>query len=95
MQIGEAAARIRLEQMRELLAPVDAQAADDGGEPEITEELLGRLAMFRVATVSRMESLRAQVQGLGTLSRGLRTLANEDWRWAAMENRRRGTAQHW
>lgn len=93
MQIGEAAGRIRPEQMRERLATVEALPADDGGDPKVTEELRGRLAMFRAGADSWMESLPMQVQGLETLSGDLRTLANEDWRWAAMEDRRRGPAQ--
>jgi DNA-binding transcriptional MerR regulator len=65
-----------LEQMRELLDTIDAVAADTGDEPERTAELMRRVAMYRAVADSRVEALRAQVQGLEMLSRELRRLAN-------------------
>jgi DNA-binding transcriptional MerR regulator len=73
-----------LEQMRDLLDTMDGLEAGTGGATEgsteadtaRTGELLGRLAMYRAATDSRVEALRAQVQGLELLSRELRRLAN-------------------
>jgi DNA-binding transcriptional MerR regulator len=64
-----------LEQMRDLLDTIDAVAADDGTDRERTEQLRGRLAMYRAAADSRIEALRAQVLGLEKLSRDLRKLA--------------------
>lgn len=64
-----------LEQVRDLLGVIDAVSADDGRDPESTEQLTGRLAMYRAAADSRIEALRAQVMGLEKLSRDLRTLA--------------------
>lgn len=66
-----------LEQMRELLATIDGIENDTGDDGERTAELMGRLAVFRAATDSRMEALRAQVQGLEMLSRELRRLAGD------------------
>jgi DNA-binding transcriptional MerR regulator len=63
-----------LEQMRDLLDTIDAVAADDGTDPERTEQLRGRMAMYRAAADSRIEALRAQVFGLEKLSRDLRKL---------------------
>jgi len=62
-------------QLRELLAVMDAVAADTGDDPETTRQLLGRLEMFRAATDARIDALRAQVGGLGMLSRELRSLS--------------------
>ena len=64
-----------LEQLRELLAVMDAVAADTGDDPETTRQLLGRLEMFRAATDARIDALRAQVGGLEMLSRELRSLS--------------------
>jgi DNA-binding transcriptional MerR regulator len=64
-----------LEQVRDLLEAIDAVAADDGTDRERTEQLRGRLAMYRAAADSRIEALRAQVFGLEKLSRDLRKLA--------------------
>jgi DNA-binding transcriptional MerR regulator len=64
-----------LEQMRDLLDTIDAVAADDGTDRDRTEQLRGRLAMYRAAVDSRIEALRAQVFGLEKLSRDLRKLA--------------------
>jgi DNA-binding transcriptional MerR regulator len=64
-----------LEQIRDLLGVIDAVSADDGRDPERTEQLTGRLAMYRAAADSRIEALRAQVMGLEKLSRDLRALA--------------------
>jgi DNA-binding transcriptional MerR regulator len=63
-----------LEQVRELLATIDALEADDGRDPERTAGLLDRLAMFQTAADSRIAALRAQVTGLESLSRELRAL---------------------
>ena len=63
-----------LEQMRDLLDTIDAVAADDGTDRERTEQLRGRMAMYRAAADSRIEALRAQVFGLEKLSRDLRKL---------------------
>ncbi|WP_142062078.1 MerR family transcriptional regulator [Pseudonocardia kunmingensis] len=65
-----------LEQMRDLLDTIDGLESDPGSDAGRTGELLGRLAMYRAATDSRVEALRAQVQGLEMLSRELRRLAN-------------------
>ena len=69
-----------LEQLRELLATMDALEDDLGDDARITAELAGRLAVFRAAVDSRVEALRAQVQGLEMLSRELRRLAGESRR---------------
>jgi DNA-binding transcriptional MerR regulator len=69
-----------LEQMRELLATMDALEDDLGDDARITAELAGRLGVFRTAVDSRVEALRAQVQGLEMLSRELRRLAGESRR---------------
>jgi DNA-binding transcriptional MerR regulator len=76
-----------LEQVRELLATIDAMHADDGEQPEDTARLLGRLAMFRAAADSRIEALRAQVTGLETLSRDLRALTVQGRRHGAGRGR--------
>jgi DNA-binding transcriptional MerR regulator len=65
-----------LEQMRDLLDTIDGLESDPGPDAARTGDLLGRLAMYRAATDSRIEALRAQVQGLEMLSRELRRLAN-------------------
>ena len=72
-----------LEQMRELLATIDGLENDPGEDGELTAELTGRLAVFRAAADSRVEALRAQVQGLEMLSRELRRLAGENRRPSA------------
>jgi DNA-binding transcriptional MerR regulator len=72
-----------LEQMRELLATIDGLENDTGEDGELTAELTGRLAVFRAAADSRVEALRAQVQGLEMLSRELRRLAGENRRPSA------------
>src|SRR4051812_9005225 len=69
-----------LGQMRELLATMDALEDDLGDDARITAELAGRLGVFRTAVDSRVEALRAQVQGLEMLSRELRRLAGESRR---------------
>jgi DNA-binding transcriptional MerR regulator len=61
-----------LEQMRELLATVDAVAAGPGEER--VGALLARLTTYRAAADNRIEGLRAQVQGLEMLVRELRRL---------------------
>lgn len=71
---------LSLEQMRELLATMDAVAAAGSGaggaaDVEEIDELLGRLAMFQAVTDSRVEALRGQIQSVETLSRELRRLA--------------------
>lgn len=70
---------LSLEQMRELLATMDAvSAAPAGAQAEqggATAELLERLAMFRAVTDSRIEALRTQAESLEMLSRELRRLA--------------------
>jgi DNA-binding transcriptional MerR regulator len=66
-----------LEQMRELLATIDGVENDSGEDDAASAELMGRLAMFRAAADSRVEALRAQVQGLEMLSRELRRLAGK------------------
>lgn len=65
-----------LEQMRDLLDTIDGLAADTDDDPRRTAELMDRLAVYRAATDSRVEALRAQVRGLEQLSRELRRLAN-------------------
>lgn len=63
-----------LEQIRELLATVDAVRDNDGSDEQRTRDLLGRLAMFRAATDSRLDALRHQVDSLEALSRDLKSL---------------------
>jgi DNA-binding transcriptional MerR regulator len=65
-----------LEQMRDLLDTIDGLADESGDDPARTAELMGRLAVYRSATDSRVEALRAQIQGLEMLARELRRLAN-------------------
>jgi DNA-binding transcriptional MerR regulator len=60
-----------LEQMRELLATTDALAADCGTDEVVTEDLLGRVAMYQAAASSRIETLRAHIRSLETLSHEL------------------------
>lgn len=63
-----------LEQMRELLAAMDTVAAAGtagSGEVDAARE---RLGMFRALADSRIEMMRAQIQGLERLSRDLRAL---------------------
>jgi DNA-binding transcriptional MerR regulator len=72
-----------LEQMRELLATTDALAADRGTDEAVTDDLLGRAAMYQAAAASRIEALRAHIQSLETLTRELRRQA------ADCERRRR------
>lgn len=76
-----------LEQIRDLLAVIDGVSGDDGGDPERTEQLSGRLAMYRAAADSRIEALRAQVFGLEQLSRELRKLAQPAARGASDSRR--------
>jgi DNA-binding transcriptional MerR regulator len=66
-----------LEQTRELLTTIDAVRADTGADDAATDDLLGRLALFRAAADSRIEVLRVQLNGLETLSREIRGLATE------------------
>ncbi|MBW0105477.1 MerR family transcriptional regulator [Pseudonocardia sp. KRD291] len=72
---------LSLEQMRELLATMDAVAANAAGagegDVEAADVLLERLTMFQAVTDSRIEALRAQAQSLETLSRELRRLATD------------------
>jgi len=63
-----------LDQIKELMATVDGLRGRSGLDPERVEDLLGRLAMFRAATDSRLETLRHQVDSLESLSRDLKTL---------------------
>ena len=63
-----------LDQIRELLATVDGLRSTGGDDPERTTDLLGRLAMFRAATDSRLETLRHQADNLESLSRDLKNL---------------------
>jgi DNA-binding transcriptional MerR regulator len=71
-----------LDQMRELLDTIDGLSGGDGADGaggadgERTAELVRRLGVYRAATDSRVEALRAQVQGLETLSRRLGRLAS-------------------
>lgn len=76
-----------LEQMRELLATVDAVEQDSGDDDAATTALQGRLAMFRAAADSRVEALRAQVEGLEALSRHLKSLSATSKRRAADRSR--------
>ncbi|MHA6795168.1 MerR family transcriptional regulator [Pseudonocardia bannensis] len=76
-----------LEQMRELLATVDGARNDDGGDEDVTAELQGRLALFRAVADSRVEALRAQVQGLEALSRELGRLSGDSGRRTAGRSR--------
>jgi DNA-binding transcriptional MerR regulator len=69
-----------LEQMRELLDTIDGLEGDTGEDEDRTSDLMRRLSMFRAAADSRVEALRAQVQGLEMLSRELRRLANNSKR---------------
>lgn len=76
-----------LEQMRELLATIDGIEADTGDDEAVTAELMAKLAMFRAAADSRVEALRAHVQGLEMLSRELRRLATKGKRQASGRSR--------
>lgn len=76
-----------LEQMRELLEVMHAMSTDTGEDPAASEQLRGRLEMFRAATNARIDALRAQVSGLETLSRELRTLSTRARRRAAEPGR--------
>ncbi|GEL17503.1 MerR family DNA-binding protein [Pseudonocardia asaccharolytica] len=79
-----------LEQMRELLATVDA-VRNDHEDPERTGDLLGKLAMFRAAADSRIEALRAQIQGSETLSQELKSLAASSKRRSSRRRSEDGT----
>ncbi|OSY35025.1 DNA-binding transcriptional MerR regulator [Pseudonocardia autotrophica] len=63
-----------LDQIKELLATVDGLAQQEELSSERLEDLLGRLAMFRAATDSRLDALRHQVDSLESLSRDLKNL---------------------
>jgi DNA-binding transcriptional MerR regulator len=64
-----------LEQMRELLDTMTALEELSPDEDDSTaEQLLRRLAIYQAVADSRVEVLRAQVQGLERLSRELRSL---------------------
>ena len=63
-----------VEQMRDLLDTIDGVESDSGEDAEHTADLMRRLAMYRAAADGRVEALRAQVQGLETLSKELRRL---------------------
>jgi len=63
-----------LDQIKELLATVDGLGQHDELARERLEDLLGRLAMFRAATDSRLDALRHQVDSLESLSRDLKNL---------------------
>jgi DNA-binding transcriptional MerR regulator len=63
-----------VEQMRDLLDTIDGVEADTGEDAEHTADLMRRLAMYRAAADGRVDALRAQVQGLETLSKELRRL---------------------
>lgn len=63
-----------LDQIKELLATVDGLAQQEELSSERLEDLLGRLAMFRAATDSRLDALHHQVDSLESLSRDLKSL---------------------
>jgi len=71
-----------LEQMRELLETMDTVAAADTGSPEDIDTARERLGMFRALAESRIEMMRAQLQGLERLSRDLRVLEGRTRRTA-------------
>lgn len=63
---------LSLDQIRELVETIDA--AESATDPDEVEQVAGRLSMYRVLAESRVETLRAQVQGLERLSREVRSL---------------------
>ena len=74
------------DQIRDLVELITALSAQPPPGAAATEDMRKRLGMYRAATDSRIESLRAQLHGLEALSQNLRSLANT----AA---RRRGSTQ--
>ncbi|MDN5914288.1 MAG: MerR family transcriptional regulator [Pseudonocardia sp.] len=69
---------LSLDQIKDLVSVMDA--ARDAGRTEQADDdtaadLRGRLGMYRAAAEARTEALRAQVRGLETLSRELKSLA--------------------
>lgn len=69
---------LSLDQIRELVETMDAAAS--ATDPDEVEQVAGRLTMYRMLADSRVEALRAQVQGLERLSRdvrGIETAARE------------------
>lgn len=63
---------LSLDQIRELVETIDA--AESATDPDEVEQVAGRLSMYRVLAESRVETLRAQVQGLERLSREVRSI---------------------
>jgi DNA-binding transcriptional MerR regulator len=64
-----------LDQIRQLLSVIEALEHDPGDDEERTADLHGRLAMFRTAVDSRVDTLRAQLDTLEALSEELKTLS--------------------
>lgn len=63
---------LSLDQIRELVETIDA--AESATDPDEVAQVAGRLSMYRVLAESRVETLRAQVQGLERLSREVRSI---------------------
>lgn len=76
-----------LDQIRDLVELITALSADPPADDASTEDMLKRLGLYRAAADSRIESLRAQLDGLENLSQSMRSLANRT-------ARRTGTARH-
>lgn len=64
-----------LDQIRDLLALIDAARSRLAAGAAVDDDARNRLALHRSAAESRIEALHAQIQGLELLSRELRTLA--------------------
>lgn len=65
-----------LDQIRDLVELIDLLSSDPPPDAASAEDMLKRLGMYRTATDSRIESLRAQLHGLDSLSQNMRSLAN-------------------
>ncbi len=63
---------LSLDQIRELVETMAAAAVSS--DPGEVEQVVGRLTMYRMLAESRVEALRAQVQGLERLSREVRVI---------------------
>ncbi|MBW0114545.1 MerR family transcriptional regulator [Pseudonocardia abyssalis] len=66
---------LSLDQIRELVETMDAAAV--AADPDEVGPIAARLAMYRALAESRVETLRAQIQGLERLSREMRTIEGD------------------
>lgn len=67
---------LSLDQIKDLVSVMDAARAAGGAEQTGDDDLRARLGMYRAAADARIEALHAQVQGMESLSRELRSLAD-------------------